>query len=114
MSVTKKVITSALLYIGYQVFFNKKYASYRDELIDAYRKNKNRIADSLDNVSLYLNTPIDAGTEINRIKIDNEIQKIKEKLLKVDDHKVAEQVVNTINKATDIIADSLKKVSSKK
>jgi hypothetical protein len=114
MSVTKKVITGALVYIGYQILTNKKYASYRKELIDAYTRNKDHIIDSLDNVSLYLNTPTDAGNEINRIKIDNEINKIKEKLLNFDDHKIAEHVVDTVTKATDIVTDSLKKINAKK
>jgi hypothetical protein len=114
MSVTKKVITGTLLYIGYQVLTSKKYAGYRKELIDAYTRNKNNIIDSLDNISLYLNTPTDAGTEVNRIKIDNQINKIKEKLLNFDEQKIAEHAVDGVAKATDIIADSLKNIKTKK
>jgi hypothetical protein len=108
MSISRKVITGSLLYMGYQILTNKKYSGYRKTLSDAYTESKDQIINSLDSIGIYLSTPTDVGSEVNRIKIDNEIKKIKMKLLSLDDKKTADRVVEAIGKGTDVIVETLK------
>jgi hypothetical protein len=105
MSVTKKIALAAVIYVGYQLLTNKKYDSLRKDIFKEYIKAKPSILNTLDDVHTYLTVPKDVSDETMRIRIDSEIELIKEKIKKIDVTKVADRT----NKVIIAVGDNISK-----
>ncbi|MDR1234995.1 MAG: hypothetical protein LBJ97_02810 [Mycoplasmataceae bacterium] len=114
MSVTKKIALAAVIYIGYQLFTNKKYDDLRRTIFKEFEKTKPKIIETLDDVHTYLTVPKDASDETFRIKIDKEIQLLKDKIKNIDTAKVANKANKIIETTNDAVSKSLNNLRKRK
>jgi hypothetical protein len=114
MSLTKKIVLATAIYVGYQLLTNKKYYSLRKDILKEYEKTKPSIINTLDNVHTYLTIPKDVSDETTRIKIDKEIELIKEKIKSLDAAKIADRTNKVITTVGDSIGKSLTNLKKKK
>jgi hypothetical protein len=114
MGVTKKIALATLVYVGYQLLTNKKYDSLRKDILKEYEKAKPSIISTLDDVHMYLTIPKDVSDETTRIRIDNEIELIKEKIRNINPTKMADKTNKIITVVSDSVSKSLTNLKKKK
>jgi hypothetical protein len=112
MSAIKKIALATVVYVGYQLLNNKKYENLRKDVYARYKDLEPIINENLDSVHNYLSVPKNVSDETVRIRIDEEINLIKEKIRLIDAKKVAEntnRVISTIIEKTSSSLTELKK-----
>jgi hypothetical protein len=114
MSATKKIALAALVYIGYQLLTNKKYNGLRKDILKEYDKVKPSIIDTLDDLHTYLTIPKDVSDESTRIRIDTEIELIKEKIKNINTNKVADKTNKIITMVSENVGKSFTNLKKKK
>ncbi|MDR1991768.1 MAG: hypothetical protein LBP70_03520 [Mycoplasmataceae bacterium] len=114
MSLAKKIVLGALVYIGYQILTNKKYNGLCKQIVKEFKENKFTVIKVLDDVHTYLSVPKDIGDETVKIKIDTEIKLLKQKIMNMDAEKIASQTNKIITTVADSISNSLTSTKKRK
>ncbi|MDR3330625.1 MAG: hypothetical protein LBS76_05175 [Mycoplasmataceae bacterium] len=114
MGAAKKIAFAAVIYAGYQLLTNKKYAGLRKQILEGYEETQPSIVHALDDIHTYLSVPKDVSDETMRIKIDDEIEQIKAKIKSIDSKKAAEKTNQIISTAIDYGTKSIHAIKRKK
>jgi hypothetical protein len=114
MSIAKKIALSAVVYIGYQLLTNKKYDGLRKEILSEYENAKPSLLSTLDDLHTYLVVPKDVNDETVRIRIDAEIENLKQKIKQIDAAKAAEKTNKIVTSVADNVSKSLSTLKKKK
>ncbi|MDR3257488.1 MAG: hypothetical protein LBT17_01700 [Mycoplasmataceae bacterium] len=114
MGAAKKIAFAAVIYAGYQLLTNKKYAGLRKQILSGYEEMQPTIVHTLDDIHTYLSVPKDVSDEATRIKIDDEIAQLKAKIKAIDSGKVAEKTNQMITNALDSTTKSINAIKRKK
>ncbi|MDR0739699.1 MAG: hypothetical protein LBF00_02385 [Mycoplasmataceae bacterium] len=107
MGIAKKLAFASVVYITYQLLTQKKYEHLRKTIFNEYKKNKSNILDTLDSVHTYLTIPKEMPDETVRIKIDQEIELLKEKIRDLNVTKLANGASQIIEGINDSISKTL-------
>jgi hypothetical protein len=107
MGIAKKIAIGGLIYITYQLLTNKKYEHLRKDILNEYKKNKSTILETLDSVHTYLTIPKEVSDETVRIKIDQEIELLKEKIRNLNTTKLANKTGEIIESVGNNIAQTI-------
>ncbi|MDR0675348.1 MAG: hypothetical protein LBF36_03750 [Mycoplasmataceae bacterium] len=114
MSISRKIALAAVIYIGYQLLTNRKYEGLRRDILKEYDRAQPSIISALDDIHTYLTIPKDVSDESIRIRMDAEIELIKEKIKRIDATKAAEKTNKVITILSDNITKSFANLKKKK
>ncbi|GHU31155.1 hypothetical protein FACS1894166_02100 [Bacilli bacterium] len=97
MGLTKTLGLTALIYIGYQIATNKKYANLKTSILSGFEANKDSIIGKLDDAHVYLTLPKEGGSDKARLAIDEEIEALKQIINGIDAKDAAKRTNNLID-----------------